>query len=125
MPRIVGIDLPKDKRVDVGLRYIYGVGRYTASILLSKAGVKPDIRCKDLTEDQVTRITQLIQKDVVYEGNLRRELGVNIKRLMDIGSYRGGRHKRGLPVRGQRTKTNARIRKGPKKTIGAKTAAKV
>ncbi len=119
MPRIVGIDIPKEKRVDVALTYIYGIGDHTSRDILKKAGVEPQVRAKDLTEDQVSKITNVIQKDVKYEGMLRRELALNIKRLMDIGSYRGIRHKRGLPVRGQRTRTNSRTRKGPRKTIGA------
>ena len=119
MPRIVGIDIPKEKRIDVALTYIYGIGDHGSRDVLKKAGVEPNIRAKDLTEDQVSRITNVIQKDVKFEGILRRELAMNIKRLMDIGSYRGVRHKRGLPVRGQRTRTNARTRKGPRKTIGA------
>ena len=119
MPRIVGIDIPKEKRIDVALTYIYGIGDNISLEILKKAGVQPNVRAKDLTEDEVSRITNIIQKEVKYEGMLRRELALNIKRLMDIGSYRGSRHKRGLPVRGQRTRTNSRTRKGPRKTIGA------
>lgn len=119
MPRIVGIDIPKEKRVDVALTYIYGIGHHLSSDILKKAGVQASTRAKDLTEDEVSRITAVITKDVKYEGMLRRELALNIKRLMDIGSYRGIRHKKGLPVHGQRTRTNARTRKGPRKTIGA------
>ena len=119
MPRIVGIDIPKEKRVDVALTYIYGIGDHASREILKKAGVEPQIRAKDLSEDQVAKITNIIQKDVKYEGMLRREIAMNVKRLMDIGSYRGMRHKRGLPVHGQRTRTNARTRKGPRKTIGA------
>ena len=119
MPRIVGVDIPKEKKIFVSLQYIYGIGETTANRILQKAGIKRDVRSKDLTEDEVSRIATIIQKDYRTEGNLRREVGVNIKRLMDIQSYRGSRHKKGLPVRGQRTRTNARTRKGPKKTIGA------
>ena len=122
MPRIVGIDIPKEKRIDVGLTYIYGIGNYISVSILKKAGVEPATRSKDLSEEQVSKITHLIQDTVKNEGNLKRDVGIAIKRLMDIGSYRGLRHKRALPVRGQRTKTNARTRKGPKKTIGAKKA---
>ena len=119
MPRIVGIDVPKEKRIDIALRYIYGVGAHNSYEILKKAGVDPALRAKDLSDEQVSRIAGVIQKDYIYEGNLRREIAMNIKRLMDIGTYRGLRHKRGLPVRGQRTRTNARTRKGPRKTIGA------
>ncbi len=119
MPRIVGIDIPKEKRIDVALTYIYGIGDFTARQILKKAGVEPHLRAKDLTEDQVAKVTNVIQKETKYEGMLRREIAMNVKRLMDIGSYRGIRHKKGLPVHGQRTRTNARTRKGPRKTIGA------
>ncbi len=119
MPRIVGIDIPKEKKIYVSLGYIYGLGQTTARRILSQAGINPEVRAKNLTEDEVSRITAIIQKDYRTEGLLKREIGANIKRLMDIQSYRGMRHKRGLPVRGQRTRTNARTRKGPKKTIGA------
>lgn len=119
MPRIVGIDIPKEKRIDIALTYIYGIGDHVSHDVLKKANVEPNIRAKDLSEEQVSRITNVIQKDVKYEGMLRREIAMNVKRLMDIGSYRGLRHKKGLPVRGQRTRTNARTRKGPRKTIGA------
>ena len=119
MPRIVGIDIPKEKKIYVALGYIYGLGQSAAIKILGQAGISPDVRAKNLTEDEVSRITAIIQKECKTEGVLRREIGVNIKRLMDIQSYRGSRHKRGLPVRGQRTRTNARTRKGPKKTIGA------
>jgi small subunit ribosomal protein S13 len=118
MPRIVGIDIPKEKRIDVALQYIYGIGEAVALDILKKANVQPQVRAKDLSEDEVSRITNVIQKDVKYEGMLRREIAMNIKRLMDIQSYRGMRHKRGLPVHGQRTRTNARTRKGPRKTVG-------
>lgn len=118
MPRIVGVDIPKEKKIYVSLAYIYGIGRPMALKICQAAGIKPDVRAKNLTEDEVSRITGIIQKDYRVEGNLRREIGMNIKRLMDIGSYRGSRHKKSLPVRGQRTRTNARTRKGPKKTVG-------
>lgn len=118
MPRIVGIDIPKDKRIDVSLTYIFGIGDSTSRQILKYTNIKPEIKAKDLTEDEVSRISNYIQKNIPFEGVLRRENILNIKRLMDIGSYRGSRHKKGLPVRGQRTNTNARTRKGPKKTIG-------
>lgn len=120
MARISGVDLPKDKRVEVGLTYIFGIGRPTAQVILSKAGVNPDTRVKDLTEDEVGHIRKIIESEYNVEGDLRREVSLNIKRLMEIGCYRGIRHRRGLPVRGQNTKTNARTRKGPKKTVGRK-----
>lgn len=120
MPRILGIDLPKEKRIEISLTYIHGVGKVTANKVLTVAGVNPDTRAKDLTEDEVSRITAVIQKDYRVEGDLRREVSQNIKRLMDIGAYRGIRHKRGLPVRGQRTKTNSRTRKGPRRSVGRK-----
>ena len=119
MPRIVGVDIPKEKKIGVSLSYIYGIGRSNASGILNKAGISADVRAKDLTEDEVSRLAAIIQKEYRGEGALRREVGANIKRLMDIQSYRGMRHKKGLPVRGQRTRTNARTRKGPRKTIGA------
>jgi len=119
MPRLVGVDIPKEKKINVSLSYIYGIGRPLAFKILKQAGISPDVRAKDLTEDEVSRLATIITKEYRTEGALRRELSTNIKRLMDIGSYRGMRHKRGLPVRGQRTRTNARTRKGPKKTIGA------
>jgi small subunit ribosomal protein S13 len=119
MPRIVGVDIPKEKKIYVALGYIYGLGQSSTVKILKQAGINPDVRAKDLTEDEVSRITTIITKDYRTEGNLRREIGTNIKRLMDIQSYRGVRHKRGLPVHGQRTRTNARTRKGPRKTIGA------
>ncbi len=118
MPRIVGVDIPKEKKVYVSLGYIYGIGRPMAVKICQQAGINPDVRAKNLTEEEVSKITAIIQKDYRTEGNLRREIGMNIKRLMDIGSYRGSRHKKSLPVRGQRTRTNARTRKGPKKTVG-------
>ena len=119
MPRIVGVDIPKEKKIYVSLSYIYGIGRSNSLVILKKAGISPDVRAKNLTEDEISRITGIIQKEYRTEGVLRREISMNIKRLMDIQSYRGMRHKRSLPVRGQRTRTNARTRKGPKKTIGA------
>ena len=113
MARIAGVDLPREKRVEIGLTYIYGIGRPTAQAILEKAGVNPDTRVKDLTEDEAGAIRKIIDAEYVVEGDLRREVSLNIKRLMEIGSYRGIRHRRGLPVRGQKTKTNARTRKGP------------
>ena len=120
MPRIVGIDLPKEKRIDIALTYLYGVGRSRAREILGTAQVKPEIRAKDLSEDQITRITSAVTQNYKVEGDLRREISQNIKRFIDIGSYRGFRHRRGLPVRGQRTHTNARTRKGPRRMIGAR-----
>ena len=123
MARIAGVDLPREKRVEIGLTYIYGIGRKTANDILAKAEVNPDIRVKDLTEDEAGRIRKIIDQEYIVEGDLRREVSLNIKRLMEIGCYRGIRHRRGLPVRGQQTKTNARTRKGPKKTVGRKKKA--
>ena len=120
MARIAGVDLPRDKRVEIGLTYIYGIGRKTSNAILQKTGVNPDTRVKDLTEDEVGAIRKVIDNEYQVEGDLRREVSLNIKRLMEIGCYRGIRHRRGLPVRGQKTKTNARTRKGPKKTVGRK-----
>ncbi|MFA5636343.1 MAG: 30S ribosomal protein S13 [Anaerovoracaceae bacterium] len=120
MARIAGVDLPRDKRVEIGLTYIYGIGRTTSLDILNKAGISPDIRVKDLSEDEVGAIRKIIDSEHHVEGDLRREVSLNIKRLMEIGCYRGIRHRRGLPVRGQNTKTNARTRKGPKKTVGRK-----
>jgi small subunit ribosomal protein S13 len=120
MARIAGVDLPRDKRIEIGLTYIFGVGRTTASEILAKAGVDPDIRVKDLSEEDAGKIRKIIDSDYSVEGDLRRDVSLNIKRLMEIGCYRGIRHRRGLPVRGQNTKTNARTRKGPKKTVGRK-----
>jgi len=120
VPRIFGIDLPKEKRIEISLTYLYGIGRAVSNKILHVAGVDPNTRAKDLTEDEVSRITAVIQKDHRVEGDLRREVSQNIKRLMDIGAYRGIRHKRGLPVRGQRTKTNSRTRKGPRRSVGRK-----
>ena len=120
MARIAGIDLPREKRIEIGLTYIFGIGRKSANDILKMAGVNPDIRVKDLTEDQEAALRDVIDKNYTIEGDLRREVALNIKRLTEIGCYRGMRHRRGLPVRGQRTKTNARTRKGPKKTIANK-----
>ena len=120
MARIAGVDLPKDKRVEIGLTYIYGIGRKSADIILKETGVNPDIRVKDLSEDDLAKIRDYIDKNFIVEGDLRRNVALNIKRLVEIGCYRGVRHRKGLPVRGQRTKTNARTRKGPKKTIANK-----
>lgn len=118
MARIAGVDLPREKRAEIGLTYIFGVGRSKASEILKKTGVNPDTRVRDLTDDEVGRIREIIDKEYRVEGDLRREVSLNIKRLMEIGCYRGRRHRQGLPLRGQRTKTNARTRKGPKRTIG-------
>ncbi|MDH3891456.1 MAG: 30S ribosomal protein S13 [candidate division Zixibacteria bacterium] len=118
MARIAGVDLPKEKRVEIGLRYIYGIGPYRARQIIEKTGVNPDTRVHKLTDDDVAKIRACIEDGYTVEGNLRGEINMNIKRLVDIGSYRGLRHRRGLPVRGQRTKTNARSRKGPKRAIG-------
>ena len=121
MARIAGIDLPKAKRVEIGLTYVYGIGRKTANDILAKAGVNPDTRVKDLTDDDEAKIRDAIEQlGVAVEGDLRREVALNIKRLVEINCFRGTRHRKGLPVRGQRTKTNARTRKGPKKTIANK-----
>ena len=120
MARIAGIDLPREKRVEVGLTYIYGIGRKSAKDILEMANIDPDIRVKDLTDEQEAALREVIDKNYTIEGDLRREVALNIKRLTEIGCYRGLRHRRGLPVRGQRTKTNARTRKGPKKTIANK-----
>ncbi|MDA8205580.1 MAG: 30S ribosomal protein S13 [Thermaerobacter sp.] len=120
MARISGIDLPRDKRVEAALPYIYGIGGSAARQILAQSQVDPDTRVRDLTEEEVSRIREVIDRDWRVEGDLHREVQMNIKRLSDIGSYRGMRHRRGLPVRGQRTKTNARTRKGPRRTVGAK-----
>ncbi|MGI6036225.1 MAG: 30S ribosomal protein S13 [Limnochordia bacterium] len=120
MARIAGVDLPRDKRVEVALTYIYGIGRSRSNEILAKTKVNPDTRVRDLTEDEVSRLREVIDRDYRVEGDLRREVSMNIKRLMDIGSYRGIRHRRGLPTRGQRTRTNARSRKGPKRTVGVR-----
>jgi small subunit ribosomal protein S13 len=123
MARIAGVDLPRDKRIEIGLTYIFGIGHTTAKEILEKAGVDPDIRVKDLTEEDAGKIRKIIDADCSVEGDLRRDVSLNIKRLMEIGCYRGIRHRKGLPVRGQNTKTNARTRKGPKKTVGRKKKA--
>ena len=120
MARISGIDLPREKRVEIGLTYIYGIGLATSQKILAVTGINPDTRVKDLSEEEVNEIRTYINKNLMVEGDLRRDVAMNIKRLVDIGSYRGIRHRRGLPVRGQKTKTNARTRKGPKKTIANK-----
>jgi small subunit ribosomal protein S13 len=124
MARIAGIDLPREKRIEIALTYIYGIGRPTAGKLLQITGVSPDIRVKDLKDEDIQKLREQIEKNIKVEGDLRREVSSAIKRLMDIGCYRGLRHRRGLPVRGQRTKTNARTRKGPKKTVAGKKKAK-
>ena len=120
MARISGVDLPREKRVEIGLTYIYGIGRAKSNEILTKAAVDPDIRCKDLSDEQVGKIRDVSEESVLVEGDLRREVAMNIKRLQEIGCYRGVRHRKGLPVRGQNTKNNARTRKGPKKTIANK-----
>ncbi len=120
MARIAGVDLPRDKRTEIGLTYIYGIGRKTSNKILTEAGVNPDTRVKDLTEAEVGRLREVIDKSYKVEGDQKREVALHIKRLMEIGCYRGIRHRRGLPVRGQRTKTNARTRKGPKRTVGVR-----
>ncbi len=120
MARISGVDLPNNKRVEIGLTYIFGIGLTTSKKILAETGVNPDIRCKDLTEDDVAKLREYIEHNVNVEGDLRRDIAFDIKRLIEIGSYRGTRHRKGLPVRGQRSKTNARTRKGPKKTIANK-----
>ena len=120
MARIAGVDLPRDKRVEIGLTYIYGIGRVSATKILDAAKVSPNTRCRDLTDDEVKAISAIIDEEYMVEGDLRRELALNIKRLQEIGCYRGIRHRKGLPVRGQKTKTNARTRKGPKKTVAGK-----
>lgn len=117
MARISGVDLPKEKRVEVGLTYIYGIGLSSSQKILAKAGIGPDVRVKDLTDDDLAKIRKVIDDEYTVEGDLRREVALNIKRLTEIGCYRGLRHRRGLPVRGQRTKTNARTRKGPRKVV--------
>jgi small subunit ribosomal protein S13 len=118
MARIAGIDLPKEKRIEIALTYIYGIGRQLSNRILKQSGVNPDTRTKDLKEEEVSRLAAIIQKEYKVEGDLRRDISQGIKRLIDIGSYRGLRHRKSLPVRGQRTKTNARTRKGPRKTVG-------
>jgi small subunit ribosomal protein S13 len=125
LARIAGVDLPKDKRIEVGLTYIYGIGLSSCKKILKTTGVNPDTRVQKLTEDEVAKLRSVIESDYKVEGALRTETSMNIKRLIDIGSYRGLRHRRGLPVRGQRTKTNARTRKGPKRTVGGKRGKKI
>lgn len=120
MARISGVDLPREKRVEIGLTYIFGIGRASSNRILKKANVNPDTRVRDLTDDEVARIREIIDAEQVVEGDLRREIAINIKRLQEIGCYRGIRHRKGLPVRGQKTKTNARTRKGPKRTVANK-----
>lgn len=120
MARIAGVDLPREKRVEIGLTYIYGIGRKTSNDILAATGINPDIRVKDLTEDDISKLREYIDHNLQVEGDLRRSVALDIKRLVEIGCYRGLRHRKGLPVRGQRSKTNARTRKGPKKTIANK-----
>ena len=120
MARISGVDLPREKRAEIGLTYIYGIGKTSADQILKAADVNPDTRVRDLTDDEVRRLSDIINADYTVEGDLRREIAMNIKRLQEIGCYRGIRHRKGLPVRGQKTKTNARTRKGPKKTVANK-----
>ncbi|MEE8219646.1 MAG: 30S ribosomal protein S13 [bacterium] len=120
MARIAGVDVPNNKRIEVGLTYIYGIGSSQSKKIIAQAGVNPETQAKDLTDEETTRLRDIIASQYHVEGDLRREISMNIKRLMDIGSYRGLRHRRGLPVRGQRTSTNARTRKGPKRTVGSK-----
>lgn len=120
MPRIVGVDLPREKRVDVALTYLYGIGKYQSVKILTQAGINLATRAKDLTDDQITKINGILSQNYKVEGDLRRDISQNIRRLIDIGAYRGTRHRRGLPVRGQRTHTNARTRKGPKAGVGMK-----
>ncbi|MFH1245759.1 MAG: 30S ribosomal protein S13 [Candidatus Omnitrophota bacterium] len=125
MPRILGIDIPKEKRIEISLTYIYGIGRALSNKILKISGINPDTRAKDLTEEEIAKLTNVIQKqDNKVEGDLRRDVAQNIKRLIEIGSYRGMRHKKGLPVRGHRTRTNARTRKGPRRTVGIKKESK-
>ncbi|MCT4597414.1 MAG: 30S ribosomal protein S13 [Vallitalea sp.] len=120
MARIAGVDLPREKRVEIGLTYIYGIGKASSNRILKEAGINPDTRVRDLTDDETSKIREIIDRSQMVEGDLRRERALNIKRLMEIGCYRGIRHRRGLPVRGQKTKTNARTRKGPKRTVANK-----
>ena len=124
MARIAGVNIPPQKRVEIGLTYIYGVGRSTSNTILAKLAINPDTKVRDLTEEEVVRLREAIDGSVTVEGDLRRERSQDIKRLMDIGCYRGIHHRRGMPVNGQRTKTNARTRKGPKKTVGARRSKK-
>jgi small subunit ribosomal protein S13 len=120
MARIAGVDLPRDKRVEIALTYIFGIGKPTSQQILTQTGVNRDTRVKNLTEEEINRLRDVIEKNLKVEGDLRREIALNIKRLIEIGCYRGLRHRRGMPVRGQRTKTNARTRKGPRKTVGVR-----
>ena len=120
MARIAGVDLPRDKRVEIGLTSIYGIGRTSATKIVEKAGVNPDTRCRDLTDEEVKKLSEVITEDYMVEGDLRREIAMNIKRLTEIGCYRGTRHRKGLPCRGQKTKTNARTCKGPRRTVANK-----
>lgn len=120
MARISGVDLPREKRVEIGLTYIYGIGLHTSQSLLARTRINPDTRVRDMTDDEVNRLRDIIDKEMRVEGDLRREISMNIKRLMDIGSYRGLRHRRGMPLRGQRTKTNARTRRGPRRAVGVR-----
>jgi small subunit ribosomal protein S13 len=124
MPRIAGVDIPNEKRVEVALSYIYGIGPKNTLAILKEAGISPDVRAKNLTEDEISRIAAIIDRNYIVEGQLRRQIAQNISRLKDIQCYRGIRHRRGLPVRGQRTRTNARTRKGPKKTVAGKKGVK-
>jgi len=120
LARIAGVDLPRDKRVEIGLTYIFGIGKSRSDQILKKTGINPDTRIRDLTDDEISKLRETIEKEYVVEGDLRRDVALNIKRLIEIGCYRGRRHRVGLPVRGQRTKTNARTRKSPKKTVANK-----
>ena len=120
MARIAGVDLPREKRVEVGLTYIYGIGLHTSHRLLERTAIDPNTRVRDMTDDEVDRLRDIVDKEMRVEGDLRREVSMNIKRLMDIGSYRGLRHRRGMPVRGQRTRTNARTRRGPRRVVGGR-----
>lgn len=123
MPRIVGVDVPRDKRVEIALTYIYGIGRTSATRIVAEAGIDPATRMRDVTEDEAARLREIIERDYTIEGDKRREVASNIQRLVEIGTYRGMRHRRGLPVRGQRTRTNARTRKGRRKTVAGKKKA--
>jgi len=125
MARISGVDLPREKRVEIGLTYIFGIGRVSSNKILEKAEVNPDTRVKDLTDEEVAKISKVIDETMMVEGDLRRDTALNIKKLQEIGSFRGIRHRKGLPVRGQRTKTNARTRKGPKRTVANKKKATI
>lgn len=123
MARIAGVDIPREKTVEISLTYIYGIGRTTSKQILAQTGIEPTTRVRDLTDNEVTRLREIIEREMVVEGDLRREVSTNIKRLMDIGCYRGLRHRRGMPVRGQQTRTNARTRRGPAKTVGRRRRA--